>query len=318
MDEILFLKGVFKENIWGGNRLKSIFDYSIPYSNTGEYWAVSAHECGDCIVSEGIFKGTKLSSLWRKNKKLFGNIKGDKFPLLVKVIDAKEDLSIQVHPSDEYAYKYENGSLGKTECWYILDCDENAKIIVGHNAKNKEELKNMISAGNWSDLIREVPIKAGDFFQINHGTIHAIKGGTMILEIQQSSDITYRLYDYNRMQNGKLRELHIEKSIDVIKSPYIPCNTDFKMKIGEGYIEKILIECKYYSVKYLKLSGNNAAGNIMEKKKSSFEIVSVISGEGSINGISIKKGVHFIITALIKEYVLTGNMEIVISAVCSK
>jgi Phosphomannose isomerase len=315
MNEILFLKGVFKENIWGGNRLESIFNYSIPYNNTGEYWAVSAHEYGDCVVSDGIFKGMKLSSLWSKHKELFGNIEGDKFPLLVKIIDAKEDLSIQVHPSDEYAYKYENGSLGKTECWYIVDCDENAKIVVGHNAKNKEELKNMISKGDWSDLIREVPIKVGDFFQIDHGTIHAIKGGSMVLEIQQSSDITYRLYDYDRKQNGKLRELHIEKSIDVIKSPYIPCNMDFKIKISEGYIEKVLIECEYYSVKYLKLGKDGIIENVTKRKNMPFEIVSVISGEGSINGISIKKGVHFIITSLIKEYVLTGDMEIIISTV---
>ena len=193
MREIVFLKPVFKEMIWGGNRLKTDFLYDIPGDKTGECWAVSAHKNGDCLVESGSFAGSTLSQLWQSHRELFGNVTGDVFPLLIKIIDAKADLSIQVHPDDEYARVNENGSLGKTECWYILDCDEDAKIVIGHHAKSKTLLTEMIHKNEWDNLIRVLPIKKGDFFQIEPGTVHAIKAGTLILETQQNSDITYRL-----------------------------------------------------------------------------------------------------------------------------
>src|SRR5690554_5282338 len=211
MKDIVFLEPIFKSAIWGGEKLKSIFGYDIPNDHTGECWAISAHKNGDCLIASGQYKGKTLSWLWDNHRELFGNIQGDVFPLLIKIIDAKADLSIQVHPDDKYAMVNENGSLGKTECWYILDCDEDAKIVIGHNARNKDELKAMIKDNRWQELIKLKPIKKGDFFQINPGTVHAIKGGTVLLETQQSSDVTYRLYDYDRLDNGKPRELHINK-----------------------------------------------------------------------------------------------------------
>ena len=132
---------------------------------------------------------------------MFGNEDGKygkEFPLLIKIIDAKSDLSIQVHPDNAYAKEHENGSLGKTECWYILDSEPGTQIVIGHHAKDKEELMQMVEEKRWKDLIREVPVKKGDFYQIDPGCVHAIKGGTVILETQQSSDITYRVYDYDR------------------------------------------------------------------------------------------------------------------------
>ena len=182
MSKILYLEPVFKEMIWGGNRLKTDFGYEIPSDNTGECWAVSAHANGDCKVKNGEFKGQTLSMLWEKHRELFGGTKGDVFPLLIKIIDAKQDLSIQVHPDDEYAKENENGALGKTECWYILNCEDDGKIVVGHNAKDKAQLQEMITNNKWNDLIRVLPIKKGDFFQIEPGTVHAIKAGTVILE----------------------------------------------------------------------------------------------------------------------------------------
>ena len=134
-------------------------------------------------------------------------------------IDAKDDLSIQVNPDDAYAKVHENGSLGKTECWFILDCKENATLVAGHNAKTKEELEHMIHEGRWKEFIREIPIMPGDFIQIDPGTVHAIKGGTLLLETQQSSDITYRVYDYDRLSNGKPRQKHIAQSFTVITVP---------------------------------------------------------------------------------------------------
>ena len=146
--------------------------------------------------------------------------KTEVFPLLTKILDANTNLSVQVHPDDAYADLHENGELGKTECWYIIDCKEDAEIIYGHNAKTKAEFTEMIENGEWSPLLRRVKIKPGDFFYVPSGTIHALGEGTVVLETQQSSDATYRLYDYDRVdQKGQLRELHIDKSIAVTTIP---------------------------------------------------------------------------------------------------
>ena len=142
--ELIYLKPVFKQMIWGGNRLRTDFGYDIPGDQTGECWAIGAHPNGDCEVAEGTFAGQKLSELWQNHRELFGGFPGDRFPLLIKIIDAKNDLSIQVHPDDAYAKEHENGSLGKMECWYILDAKKDQTIVIGHNAKNHEEVQSMI------------------------------------------------------------------------------------------------------------------------------------------------------------------------------
>ena len=167
--ELLLLEPVFKQMIWGGSRLKDDFGYDIPGDNTGECWAISAHPHGDCTLKNTEYKGKTLSWLWENHRELFGNVQGDRFPLLIKIIDAKADLSIQVHPDDAYAAEHENGSLGKMECWYILDAKEGGTIVIGHNAKNHEEVEEMIRGKRWKEFIREIPVKKGDFFQINPG-----------------------------------------------------------------------------------------------------------------------------------------------------
>ena len=159
MGHILWVEPVFKEMIWGGNQLKEKYGYAIPSDQTGECWAPSAHPNGDNTIKEGEFKGQTLSKVFDEHRELFGNIKDKQFPLLVKIIDACNDLSVQVHPNDEYAAVHENGSLGKTECWYILDCKEDANIVIGHHAKDKKELADMIHEGRWNELIRTIPIK---------------------------------------------------------------------------------------------------------------------------------------------------------------
>lgn len=308
---VLFLEPVFKQMIWGGNRLETEFSYKIPGDDTGECWAVSAHPNGEGVVKEGIYAGEKLSDLWKNHPELFGNVDYERFPLLVKVIDAKADLSIQVHPDDEYAKKNENGSFGKTECWYILACDENATLVVGHNAKTKEELESMIRGGKWDEFIREIPIKKGDFIQIDPGTVHAIKGGMMILETQQNSDITYRVYDYDRLSNGKPRELHVDKSIDVITVP--AKDTKDSVFTTENLPDNqmnLLKECEYYRVWKLKV--NKPVSFVQEYP---FLIMSVLEGEGLLNGQMIKKGDHFILPAGYGEVNLQGDLEIIASSV---
>lgn len=307
MKELIILKPVFKQMIWGGNRMKAEYGYDIPGDDTGECWAISAHENGESIVLGGSYDGMTLGELYSTHPELFGDHQ-EKFPLLVKIIDAKADLSIQVHPDDAYAKKNENGSLGKTECWYILDCDKDARIVIGHNAKTREELTEMIQNNRWNELISSRPIKKGDFFQIEPGTVHAIKAGTLILETQQSSDITYRLYDYGRLQNGKPRQLHIKQSIDVIKCPHEDVlENGIKTSIGSTDIE-LLVKCPFFSVRKYEVHGFTEC-----PAADTYRLFSVIDGQGRINGISLKKGMHFIMPVNYGTYTLEGQMKLIVS-----
>ena len=297
--------------IWGGRQLADQFGYEIPGGNTGECWAVSAHPNGDCVVREGAYQGKTLSQLWKEEPGLFGNSDLDRFPLLVKIIDAKDDLSIQVHPDDAYAGENENGSLGKTECWYILDCPEGASLVVGHNAGSRQELQEMIEQERWGELIREIPVKKGDFIQINPGTVHAIKGGLMILETQQNSDITYRVYDYGRLTDGKPRQLHVKQSIDVITVPAPSAADSVKsaLALPENTLNE-LISCDYYTVWKL-----DVAGVMSFEQTHPFLIMSVIEGEGSVDGRRICKGDHFILPQGYGTAELRGEMTLIASSV---
>lgn len=311
MKSILFLEPVFKQMIWGGRQLADQFGYEIPGDRTGECWAVSAHPNGDCVVREGAYQGKTLSQLWKEEPGLFGNSDLDRFPLLVKIIDAKDDLSIQVHPDDAYAGENENGSLGKTECWYILDCPEGASLVVGHNAGSRQELREMIEQERWGELIREIPVKKGDFIQINPGTVHAIKGGLMILETQQNSDITYRVYDYGRLTDGKPRQLHVKQSIDVITVPAPSAADSVKsaLALPENTLNE-LISCDYYTVWKL-----DVAGVMSFEQTHPFLIMSVIEGEGSVDGRRICKGDHFILPQGYGTAELRGEMTLIASSV---
>ena len=308
---ILFLEPVFKEMIWGGNRLGTDFGYAIPGDDTGECWGISAHPNGDAKIVSEPYAGKTLSELWNENRELFGDLEEDRFPLLIKIIDAKADLSIQVHPDDAYAGVNENGSLGKMECWYIIDCPKDAKLVLGHNAKNKEELADMIHQAKWQEFLRYVPIKKGDFIQIDPGTVHAITSGCLLLETQQNSDITYRVYDYDRLSNGKPRELHVEKSIDVISAP------EKSPESMVAHVQELpenqwneLISCKYYRVFKAKVNGS-----LTVEQNHPFLNISVIEGTGSINGTEIKKGDHLILPAGFGTAELSGDMEIIASCV---
>lgn len=308
---ILFLKPVFKQMLWGGSKLSTEFGYQIPGDDTGECWAISAHPNGDCEVREGLYEGKKLSELWQEHRELFGGLDLDRFPLLTKIIDARDDLSIQVHPNDAYAGEHENGSLGKTECWYVLDCPEDAALVVGHNASTRKELQEMVEQGRWGELIREIPVKKGDFIQINPGTVHAIKGGLMILETQQNSDITYRVYDYDRLTDGKPRQLHVKQSIDVITVP-APSAKDSVRFVDDlpKNVMNELISCDYYIVWKLDVTKP-----VVVEQKYPFLSMSVIEGEGIVNGQMIRKGDHFILPAGIGEVTLQGDMKIIASSV---
>ena len=308
MKKILHLKPIFQEKLWGGERLSTVFGYPIPSDHTGECWAISGHPGGDCAVENPEFGGKTLGQLWKTQPELFGNLPGDIYPLLIKIIDARDDLSIQVHPDDAYAKVNENGSLGKTECWYVLDCDPGATIIIGHNASSREEMAKMVEEGRWSELLRQVPIHKGDFFQINPGCLHAIKGGTLILETQQSSDVTYRFYDYDRLENGKKRQLHIEKSLDVTTAPFVPAEPERTVtQVGDAKITRLVI-CPYYSVYHGVL-----AGKAVLNFAAPFVNLSILEGSGTLDGERVKKGDHMILTADYGKAVLEGNMTFIYS-----
>ncbi|MDU5566093.1 MAG: type I phosphomannose isomerase catalytic subunit, partial [Streptococcus vestibularis] len=216
MSEPLFLQSVMQEKIWGGTHLRDVFGYDIPSDHVGEYWAISAHPNGVSTIKNGRYAGQTLDVLYAEHRELFGNRQEPVFPLLTKILDANDWLSVQVHPDDAYGLEHE-GELGKTECWYIIAAEPGAEIIYGHNAKSKEELRQQIESKDWENLLTKVPVKAGDFFYVPSGTMHAIGAGIMVLETQQSSDTTYRVYDFDRKDDqGNLRELHLEKSIDVL------------------------------------------------------------------------------------------------------
>lgn len=306
--ELLYLDPVFHQKIWGGRRLNTQFGYDIPDGEIGECWAISAHPSGDCKISEGEFASMYLSELWRDHRELFGNAKGREFPLLVKILDADKDLSIQVHPDNAYAREHENGSLGKCECWYVLDCIDGATIIVGQNAHDRAEFEQMIAENRWSDLINEIPIHKGDFFQINPGTVHAIKGGTLILETQQSSDITYRLYDYDRVgQDGAKRPLHLKQSADVVDySAKAPVSGEVTAPEVDGIT--VFEHNEFYTVERVCVDGSKVLSQPHD-----FMCVSVVEGRGSVNGHNLPLGTHFIAPCDCKDLAFEGKMTLICS-----
>ena len=245
---------------------------------------------------------------------MFGNLSYEEFPLLVKIIDAKSDLSIQVHPDDSYAREVEKVPFGKTECWYIMDCDDGAELVVGHHARTREELKQMIADNRYEELIRRVPVGKGDMIQINPGTVHAITGSFLILETQQNSDITYRVYDYNRLVDGKPRQLHVSQSIDVINVP----DEAYKKAIKKAAPQEpntwnLLTESDYYKVWKLVVKDG-----FTFNQEHPFLIVSVLEGVGIIEGHSVGKGAHLLIPAGYGQVEMLGDMEIIASTAAAE
>lgn len=307
MQEVLKLAPVFKERLWGGTRLKDLFNYPIPSNLTGECWAISAHPHGTSIITNGAFRGRTLDDVFQHEKYLFNHTPLSRFPLLTKILDANQDLSVQVHPKDAYALKHEN-DLGKTECWYILDCKEDATMIYGHTARNKEELIEAINRNEWSDLLRHIPIHKGDFFYVPAGTVHALCEGTLVLETQQSSDTTYRLYDYDRKDaNGNLRPLHIKEALDVITTPHQDYMIDpVTYKTKEASIT-VFIKDTYFTVSKWDVHGTYRYTHDI------YHLLSVIEGQGHINGEKVKKGDHVIVTSAAKSIYVSGDLTLIAS-----
>lgn len=312
--DLIFPTPLFHEKIWGGRKLADDFGYRIPKGPIGECWAISAHPNGDCPIEQGPWAGSHLSELWADHRELFGGVGGDRFPLLIKIIDAKENLSVQVHPDDAYAAEHENGSLGKRECWYVLATDPDTKIVIGQRAHERAELARMIEEGRWNDLLNLVPCRPGDFFRIEPGCMHAIQGGTMVLETQQSSDVTYRVYDYDRVgDDGKPRDLHIQQSLDVVDySMEAPASGEVTAPDVDGVTE--LMECPNFVVERVRVSGEKDLAEAWP-----FLCASVIEGSGSAvaetAGVTheVARGTHFLAPAGCGTLHLAGEMTLIVS-----
>ncbi|MGI6756018.1 MAG: type I phosphomannose isomerase catalytic subunit [Atopobiaceae bacterium] len=313
-NELIFMKPIFHNKIWGGRRLEEDFGYTIPNGTVGECWAISAHPAGDCTIENGPFAGRTLSWLWDEHRELFSGYAGKQFPLLIKILDAKENLSVQVHPDDAYAKEHEHGSLGKRECWYVLAAEPNTKIIVGQKAHNREEFAQMVKDGRWQDLLYEVPISQGDFFRIEPGCIHAIEGGTLILETQQSSDITYRVYDYDRTDDaGARRELHIAQTLDVVDFNLVAPKSG---KVIAPEIQGItrLMSCPNFDVVRIRPHKYTPA---TLPQSPSFTCVSAVEGTGCVRtqgkDYPLTKGQHFIAPANTGDLTFLGDMTLIAS-----
>lgn len=314
MSQPLFLKPYFQEKIWGGCRLKEVYGYDIPSDHTGECWAISAHKHGPSTVINGPYQGLTLNQVWDLHREVFGNAQGDVFPLLTKILDAKLDLSVQVHPDDAYALSHEH-ELGKTECWYVLKADPGAVMYYGHHAKTRAQLADMIEKGAWEQLLRKVPVKEGDFLYVPSGTIHAIGAGIMVLETQQSSDTTYRLYDFDRVdqKTGQKRELHLKQSIEVTNVPHVdPVLNRQEYQVGDAKITRF-VATEFFAVYKWQLDGQAD----LSRQDALYTLVSVLDGQGSLivdgQTYPLKKGMHFILPNDVKNWRLSGQMMLIAS-----
>lgn len=318
----IFFEPIYKETVWGGQLLKGMYDRELPSDHTGESWEVACHDNGTSIVANGIYKGKYLSDLMEEEKQsLLGPRFKDagKFPLLVKLIDANDKLSIQVHPDDAYAHQYANGELGKTEMWYVLSAKKDAKLVLGTKPGTTKEMFNQgIIEGQLEQYIEELEVQAGDVINIPAGMLHAIEDGIVLAEIQQNSDTTYRVYDWNRVGlDGQPRELHIEDALNVI---------DFEGKLKSEKVKGLALKEKDYTMTYyianqyfamekLDIDGcwSDHTDNI------NFYLYTCVAGRGIIRytnqDISFKAGQSFMIPASLGEYSIEGNAELLRSYV---
>ena len=302
---LLFLKSIFKERIWGSKYFKEVLNYPLDDNLYGEMWSVAAHKEGNNIIIDGPFKGKTLTEVYNENRDLFGT-DDEEFPLMVKLIHTDADLSVQVHPDDKYARKHEN-QYGKAECWYFADEPKNP-IVLGHKAKTKEEIRSAIEQGTLTELLNSVQVKKDDFVFIETKTVHALTAGLLVVEIQQSSDVTYRLYDYNRKdKNGNLRPLHVDKSLDVIQVPdsgVHEVKNYSDLKDFEQIVDHEKFSCMLYNIE-------DRLDIYMDED--TFQIVTVISGEFEVEGHKLGIGESFIILNDTEELHLVGKGRLIIS-----
>lgn len=315
------LKPAGKDYLWGGSRLNDDFSKNIDMSPLAETWECSTHPDGISVVASGDAAGLLLTEVLKAHPEYMGlhkNSKGE-LPILVKLIDAKKDLSVQVHPSDEYAREHENGQLGKTEMWYVLDAAKDAKLVYGfHSDVKRENLRGSIKKGTVEKYLQKVAINKDDVFYIEAGTVHAIGAGALIAEIQENSNLTYRMYDYDRVdKNGKKRELHVDKALAVasLRSSAEPRQPLRVLKYKRGYASELLCRCKYFQVERMLLN-TEACHNMADFKTidDTFGVLLCTEGCGVILGdglaMNFFKGDCIFVPANSVEFKLHGKAQL--------
>lgn len=289
MNRPFLLKPAGKDYLWGGNRLNDDFTKGIALSPLAETWECSTHPDGPSTAASGEFEGQSLSDVLLAHPEFLGThpkTKGE-LPILIKFIDAKKDLSVQVHPTDAYAAEHENGQLGKTEMWYVLDAAKDTSLVYGLKTDvEKERLRAAIEKGTVEKYLQKVPVQKNDLFYIEAGTIHAIGAGALIAEIQESSNLTYRIYDYDRVdRNGKKRELHIEKALEAAslaasREPRQPLRV---LKYRRGCASELLCRCKYFEVYRMIVNTERCRELVVyEADSTSFRVLLCTEGCGAI------------------------------------
>lgn len=305
------LNPYISETIWGGKRLIEEYGIVTEKDNAAEGWMLSCHESGLCTVENGCFGGKTLREIWSETPEIIGSNgrKFSDFPILIKFIDARDDLSVQVHPTAEYCALTGKGQ-SKTECWYVLDTLPGASLLMGFNKEiSTEEFRASIEEGRVTDNVKRYDVKKGDFFFIESGTLHAICKGVLLAEVQESSNTTYRIFDYNRPgKDGKPRELHVEDAVAVTKCvPYVPSEYCRNDTVGD---EKHLADCPLFKVSVLDIDGihDEAVG------EDSFVSLLILSGDGELvfNNCSypLTKGDSYFIPACIGSFSVKGKCEI--------
>jgi len=298
----IIFENLYYYRIWGGRELEA-FRNNLPEGLIGESWDIACHPNGMGIVKNGEFKGMTFENLIKlKREEVLGTeIKEEKFPFLIKIITANDKLSVQVHPGDEYALKNE-GDSGKTEAWYVLDAKEGASLVVGTKDCSKEQFEKALGSGDLERYLNRVYVKPGDFYFVKSGLVHGIDGGVTVAEIQQNSDTTYRIFDYNRG-----RELHVQKALDVIDFSLSGEKTTGIKIEGEDLDKVYLLTCPYFSIEKYIIKSEVTERSDMER----FYVFTCAEGSGKIYSgketVEFSKGDSILIPAALGEYKIGGS-----------
>lgn len=305
-----------KDYIWGGTKLKTEYAIQTDLSKAAEAWVLSCHKDGQSVIAGGQYDGRTLESVIEElGDTVLGRnaARFDFFPVLIKLIDAKDNLSVQVHPDNEYARVHE-GEYGKTEAWYVLDCEPGASLIYGfRHAISREELRERIQDNTLLEVVNQVPVHPGDLFFIDSGTLHAIGKGILLAEVQQNSNTTYRVYDYGRLgADGKPRDLHIEKALDVThcEPPAHPVGPAGAPEQHPGYTATLQASCEFFTFRTLEIDGQAA----FTADGETFVSLVVLEGEGTLTSaggvMMLNKGESIFVPADAGDYALAGRLKV--------
>ncbi|WP_213407563.1 type I phosphomannose isomerase catalytic subunit [Staphylococcus pettenkoferi] len=307
----LFLKPVLKDKVWGGKKLTT-FGYDLPSDTVGEAWTISAHQSGQCEITTGRFSGCTLDEVWDSHRELFGDFPSHEFPLITKLIDAQGPLSIHVHPDDAYAYENEDGQYGKSECWYIVEAEPGAEIIYGFKDEEASDNLTRLQEQDYDGLFNKVEVQAGDFYYVPAGMVHSIGAGVLVYETMQSSDVSYRIYDYGREYEKNHRGLNKTQALEVLETPDIENVSTTDVEYRENHKRTQLVSNDFFTMVKWEISGTL---NYMKPRE--FVLVSVIEGKGEVitdgDIFAIEKGSNFILTSHDLDTVFEGDFELIIS-----